>query len=268
MRRLFPVLGVLLLASCLTQPHRTAPYFLGVSTAEACGPVYVRNELKRLDDGNTYTIQWMPVTNTNSHVPGNAYIDADLSSNRWPVSRFHLDLAVDGSNYTRRIGYGVQTSKDGMYGEMVWSPPLDYSLLSETARIRAVGLDGQAFHWTRTNFPTDFQAGQFITSAEFTIAGIDCLVPDGTDLTYHNAPLQIVWRQAGAGSVVNVYWITPTTVSQWAQHPLVTLSNCVCGTNTVIVNNTIPTAASVELVFISKSDPNIIGYSQTFDVEP
>jgi len=250
------VICLVIVAGCLHTPQRQPPYILGVPMAEAApGTVYIRHALKSADDGNTYTIRWSSQTNWPGLTP------------EWPVARFHIDLAVDGSNYTRRIAYGVQTDKARLAGEFVWSPPLDYSLLSECARIRAAGLDGQPFP-VDVGYPPARPIGGYITSAPFVLAGIDCVAPAAGGVVYHNAPMTVTWRQAGAGVSISIYWITPETVSTWSSQILATYTNAVCGTNTFTCNAAMPEAVAARLVLVSNADPLIIGYSQTFIVEP
>lgn len=258
----------LLFAGCSTDSGPNGKRFvLGVPTAGAQDKVYLRHDAKMAHDGNTYSIRWGAMTNTNSSIPHPLY-DAELATNRWPVKRNHIDLSLDGgATWVRRIGFGVQIDKDRLNGEMMWSPPEDYTLLSTNARLRIVTLDGEMFG-TGTNYPFDIPPGRYIQSDQFTIAGIGVLYPDAESVWYSGSPNVLQWSQAGAGSDISAYWVTPGTVSAYTNHLIGRWTNCVEGFNQQDATITAPPSPEVRIVLRSMQDMAIIGYSPVFTLEP
>lgn len=253
-----------LFSGCRTEPGPHGQrYVIGIQTAEAADPVYLRHDAKSVADGNTYTIWWMAMTNANSDVPYPPY-DAVLSNNRWPVQRNHIDLSIDGGGtWTRRIGYGVEIDRGRVSGQMVWSPPPDYSLLTTNARLRIVTLDGDQFG-SGTNYPFDVTPGQAIMSDVFTLAGIDVVAPGRSAAWYTTFPAEVRWRAAGAGSVCDVWWVTP-----YASGFIARVTNAPDAPTNVCVIEAVsmPAAPEVQIAVRSVSDPAIVGYSATFSVE-
>lgn len=263
------IIALLVIGGCSTIPWTGPRYILGTPTAEA-GTVYLHHDGKMSEDGNTYTIRWSCMTNCNSALQSERdRVDPILATNRWPVRRNHIELSLDGgSNWTRRIGYGVQTDNGRLAGEYVWSPPEDYSLLTTTACLRMTDLDGQPCG-NGTNYGFDIPPGQYIQSAQFTIAGIAVVVPGAGDVWYSgNYSQEITWRQAGAGADIACYWITPDTASTYTNNLLSRWTNCVDGVNTRLITTTMPAAPQVEIVLRSMTDMQIIGYSGVIVVDP
>jgi hypothetical protein len=230
-------------------------------------PVYLWHEAKYREDGNTYTITMCAITNTANVDPESPYV-ADIQATRWPVHRTHVDLSLDGGRtWPRRIGNGVQMDRDRVSATMVWSPPLDWSLLTTNAMLRATQLDGQPFPAREPAMPYDVPAGQYVKSAPFVIAGIQCLSPTNGQIVYAGESYPLRWRQAGAGETIRLYWITPDTVDSYTNNLIVTLTNCVeMATNSQAV--TMPAAIGVsKLLFISESDPALHGYSGVISIE-
>jgi hypothetical protein len=222
---------------------------------------------KRERDGNTYTIEFMSSTNV-SYAPGMPEYDDMVTyclTNRWPAKRNHIDLSIDnGTNYIRRIGYGIPVSASRYGGEMKWSPPKDFSLLTEQAKLRITNLNGSPFDNGPTNFACNVPPGKYVESFGFALCGAVIDAPAWNAITYYTGPLTMTFRQAGGGAVWNVGWIAPDDLHF---HTMGTLSNVVAGLNTVTISNSIPRAPEVELVIWSASDRVIKGYSKPFAVE-
>lgn len=270
MRKMTIVLGTMLVAGCATQHPAWPPRWQLMSPADAGetnAPVYIWHEAKYQEDGNTYNIQFMAITNTTHVDPDSPYV-GDIQSNRWPVVRTHIDLSLDGgATWPRRIGYGIKRDPGGVGATFVWSPPLDWTLLTTNAVLRATDLAGQPFAARDPAMPYDVPAGHYVTSAAFTIAGIQCLSPTNGQIVFANEPYTVHWRQAGAGDRIRLHWITQTTVSRYTNQVITVLSNCVeMATNTATV--TMPAAVGEsKLLFISESDPALHGYSGVISIE-
>lgn len=223
---------------------------------------------KRERDGNTYTIEFFSSTNAPLQNTGNQEWD-DISTyirtNRWPAKRNHIDLSIDnGTNYIRRIGYGIPVSASRYGGEFKWSPPKDFSLLTEQAKLRITNLDGSCFDNGPTNFACNVPPGKYVESFGFALCGAVIDAPTWGQITYYTGPLTMTFRQAGGGAVWNVGWITEADQNF---HPMGTISNVVAGVNTVTISNSIPRAAEVELVIWSASDRVVRGHSKPFEVD-
>ncbi len=219
-----------LVASCQTdkkQPDRKQPA-KPFKVTVAPKPVLGTSSFQ----GNTYTITGYACGITNG-------LPADLV---WP-KRVHIDLSVDGgSNYTRRIGYGVPS--DGTWVNYEYSLPWwDRTLLTENAKLRMTNLEGTTLG----------------TSFIFTIAGIGVTSPAQGDVITPGTFIDLTWYQYGAGSEVEMGYITPSNET-WA--PFMTWSNCVAGVNTVSWQVTLPSGLSqAKLVLRSVLHPANIGYS-------
>lgn len=266
MRKAALILVALVLSGCVSAPPHWPPRWqIGTPQAEGA-PVYLQHFAKQAEDGNSYHIQFFAITNTANVDPSSPYA-ADIATNRWPVKRTHVDLSLDGgATFTRRIGYGITADDGRIGGEFVWSPPLDYSLLSTNAVLRATNLDGNPFPSRDPAKPYDVPAGQYPTSPPFVIAGIQCLAPTG-GIVWASTPCTVKWRQAGGGQVVKLHWITPTTTAGYSTQIVATLSNCVeLATNSASVTMPPPQGTS-KLLFISSSDPALNGYSQDISIE-
>lgn len=172
------------------------------------------------------------------------------TTNRIPVRRIHVDLSIDGgSNYVRRIAYGIPVNSDRQSFDYTYSlPPNDRTMLTERARLRFTDMEG--------NF--------FGRSAIYTIAGIYGVYPDTGDTLAGGSNYEVEWFQSGGRPETEIGYITPDNV---VPVPLITASNAVFGHNAILLQLAIPPLAQVKLVFRSVSDPNIIGYSGIFAVE-
>lgn len=273
-RNLASVMMLALLSGCVSTPDTWAPrYQIGVPQADAApapGTVYLRHDAKMREDGNTYTISYIAMTNSNSDVLDDPIVqaaNADLATNRWPLKRMHIDLSLDGGQtWPHRIGYGV--APGGPFGELVWSPPEDYSLLTTNARLRLTTLDGAMFGHRGDGTPYDVPEGQYLMCEPFTIAGATITAPEADSLHYVGFPLDVTWLQAGCGDIMTLMWITQETATNAINQVIAVFSNCVEGVNTRTIDLTIPPAVQVKLVLHSRSDPAIIGYSGIIDVEP
>lgn len=268
---------ILILGGCVTQ-HPSIPtrYHLGVPVAAAQelqsyqGVVLLGSTAreKRADDGNTYTIDWYSVTNSNSDATDDPLVieaNADLATNVWPKYRMHLDLSVDGgATWPRRIGYGVQTPKGSISGDFVWSPPDDYSLLTTNARLRLVSLDGAPVRGLNTGAPYDVGTNG-VRSALFPIVGAVIDAPATGATLYPDTPCEITFRQVGAGESVNLYWVTPTTNGL-----LQTFTNVVNGSNTRSIWLPVDLPVADQMMFCVRgvAHPVVIGYSGVFEVQP
>ena len=295
MRRELTLACLLIMGGCVTvhqQPGMAPRLQLSVPTAEAADNVrvdyhcpqghdcvtwtnipvlpercYLDLPEKRERDGNTYTIEFMSMTNVSENTGDPDYdnILTYVRTNRWPTKRNHIDLSIDnGTNYIRRIGYGIPTSVSRLGGEFAWSPPRDYALLTEQARLRITNLDGLPFDNGPTNFVCNQRPGQYVESFAFALCGAVIDAPESAAITYYTGPLTMTVRQAGGGSIWDVGWIAP---DDQAFHPMTTVSNIMAGINTIQISNSIPRAAQVELVIWSQADRAIRGYSQPFEVD-
>ena len=229
--RLFFLVGPLLAACLFASCHTTSgkkpsvwPYQVKVAPKPLLGTSSFQ--------GNVYTITGYAAGITNG-------LPADLV---WP-KRVHIDLSVDGgSNYTRRIGYGVPS--DGNYVNYEYSLPWwDRSLLTENAKLRMTNLEGT-------------KLGE---SFAFTIAGFWVTVPADGDVLVPGTFVDLAWIQAGCGSEIEMGYITPENET-WS--PFVTFSNCVAGANSISWQVALPGGLTeAKLVLRSVSHPAIIGYS-------
>lgn len=272
MRR-FWIASLLLVSGCCTPTPPVLPSRYSISVpmamgAPAPGTVWLRHDAKMEEDGNTYTIKFFAASNTQGLEPGSIYYQ-DIQTNRWPYKRGHIDLSLDGGEtWPRRIAYGVNTDPDFRGGEFLWSPPMDYSLMSTQAVLRITNLGGAPFPSRVPSMPYDLPPGKYVTSGKFTIAAIRVAIPFAGQISYSSTPCAIRWMQSGGGESVSVYWITPETVNNWKNQRLTTFTNCV-----EMVEQerlvTMPSAshAAMRLVMMSESDPNLVGYSQIFSVE-
>lgn len=173
-----------------------------------------------------------------------------LATNRIPVRRVHVDLSLDGgSNYSRRIAYGIPVNADRLSFDYTYSLDwTDRTLLTERARLRFTDMEGNFF-------------GQ---SAVYTIAGIYGIFPAAGDTLVGGSNYEIEWFQSGGRPETEISYITPDNV---IPTPLATMSNAVFGHNAMLMQLAIPALPEVKLVFRSVSDPNIIGYSGIFEVQ-
>lgn len=257
---------VLVVGGCLTQsPVVPARYQLSVPMACAVtasgdyineqGAVLIGDSArgKQAADGNTYTLRWFA-----------AHSVPELATNIWPVFRMHMDLSIDGgSNWIRRIGYGLQTPKGQVDGEFVWSPPNDYRLLTINAVLRLVDLDGRPFRGDTSLPSTPGTNG--VWSPTFAILGSVVDAPAAGATLYPDTPINIIWRQVGGGDNANLYWVTPSTNGF-----LATFDNVVNGTNNraIWLPVDLPVAEQMRFCIRGVEYPSIIGYSGTFQVIP
>ena len=256
-----------------TCPQGHATYYY--TNMHIAGESVYLNQPFRDGTGNSYTMRFFVMTNNNSTLPppDDPLYDtavahaAYLATNRWPNYRQHFDLSLDGgSNYTRRIGYGVQRDPSRVGGEFIWSPPNDTTLLTEHAVIRMTDLDGRPFDNGSTNYPFNLPPGQYVKSYEFAIRGGYVTSPAEYDFVYTNAEMTVSFFQTGGGEAWEVAWLTPA--DPYA-HPLVTLSNCLGGVvNSTNIICTIPAAPEVRLLVRSCADPALSFQSKSFSVEP
>lgn len=263
---------LMLVTGCVAPYDGHMRYSIGVPVAVADGgaPVYLRNDAKAFADGNTYLIEYIAMTNCNSNATNDQQVqqyNADLATNRWPYKRMHMDLSLDGgTTFAHRIGYGVQPG--GPFGEFWWSPPEDYDLLSTNAVIRLCTLDGGPLLLPTNGAPYDTLPSTYLESGRFIIAGAQIQSPADGDLYYSGFPCTVTWRQAGGGPIMTLYWLTPSTEDAVLDHVIQVFSNCVDGINSREINLDFPPAETVKLVIRSHHDPNVIGYSGIFMLEP
>ena len=206
-------------------------------------------------DGNSYPIQWFAATNVNY---------AELRTNCWPQYRMHLDLSIDGgATWIRRLGYGLQTPRSSLGGEMTWSPAADYDLLTTNAVLRLVTLKDQPFAGPQTGRPYDIDPTNGIRSRTFCIAGAHIDSPMGSDILCNDTGTEVIFRQVGAGDVVTLHWVTPT-----ANGYLGTYSNIVGGVNTIAfwIPPDVPAAPQMKFCIRGVQHASIIGYSQAFEM--
>lgn len=276
MRKAWVVI-MLVIGGCVTD-HPVIPtrYHLGapVACAQELQPLQKvvligeTAEQKRVADGNTYSIDWFAMTNSNSNATNDPMViaaNAELVTNRWPKFRMHMDLSLDGGvTWPHRIGYGLQTPRGGIGNEFSWSPPDNYSLLTTNAMLRLVGLDDQPFRGYYNGASYDVGTNG-IQSGMFAIIGAVIDSPVGGDTLYPDTPASITFRQVGAGDSVNLYWVTPST-NGFIQ----TLTNVINGTNTreIMLPADLPIAEQMRFCVRSIPHPVVVGYSPIFSVYP
>lgn len=269
---------LLAIGGCVsTSPLIPPRYQLGISTAEAAvdpwGVVLIGSSAtgKSQEDGNTYTITWFAMTNSNSNATNSPDViaaNADLATNSWPNYRVHLEMSINGGQtWPFRIGYGVQTPRGSLGSEFMWSPPNDYALLTTNAQLRMVDLDGNIFRGTVRGVPYDVSTNGLI-SGLFAIAGSTIDSPQADAILYTDTPESITWRQVGGGTEADLYWLTPDSMGADATHLVTVLSNVVDGVNvhSFQMPSNIPPGPSVRFCVRGKKYPVIIGYSSTFEV--
>lgn len=270
MIRRLSILCLLLVSGCMsTAPVIPPRWQITVPNAAAAnmpkGTIWLRHDGKQAEDGNCYSIILFAVTNPCA----DEAMSADLATNRLPVGRFHIDLSIDGgSNWTRRIGYGVQADTNMVAVELVWSPPEDYSLMTTNARLRAVTLDNGPFPHRTPQMPYDLPAGRYPISSPFAIVGATIDTPAAGTILWQGNSASLTWRQCGGGAVWDLYWLTPTSAGIDVSHWLTTVSNVVEGANSKIVSLNVPVAEHMKLAIVSQAHPSIIGYSGIFTVDP
>ena len=261
---------LLVMGGCISPAIYPARYQIGIPQAngESFIPaaVLLHNDLSQ--NGNTYTIQICAMTNTSSMAPGD-YAN-DILTNRWPPRRFHLELSVDGgSNWSRRIGYGVQFDEARVECDFIWSPREDYSMLTTNAVLRAIPLEGVTWPTRYPAMPYDLPEGKVPESFPFSIGGAIITNIISGSILWQGSQTTINWIQQCAGPVMDLYWLTPTDAEVDMSHWITTISNCVDGAvNSKVISLNVPVADQVELVLISQADPRLHGYSQPFTVDP
>jgi hypothetical protein len=161
-----------------------------------------------------------------------------LITNRWP-KRVHINLATDGTNFSRRIGYGVPT--DDIRHELRYEyalPYWDYSLITTNARIQI----------------TDLAGTQWCLSQPYSIAGLYFIEPAAGATLVNGAPVDIVWYQVEGLPVVNLGYI----VQGGEFTVLQTISNVVAGSNTYNwIATGLPATNAIRLGLQSVSDLTI-----------
>ena len=259
------ILVMLIVGGCVFTPPMIPPrYQIGVPSANAATPgtVYLQGVY------SSYTISVCAMTN-NTHLDPSSPYYADIATNRWPSKRFHIDLSLDGgSNWTRRIGYGVQFDAAQVNCDFIWSPPIDYTMLTTNAVIRATNLDGGPWPARTPARPYDLPEGKYPMTYPFPIVGAVIDSPAADSIQFRGEGTTINWRQVGGGTVYDLYWLTPDSAGADFSHWITTISNVVHGANTKIVSLNTIAAPAVRLAIISQSDPNVIGYSGIFTVDP
>ncbi|MEI6165920.1 MAG: hypothetical protein WCS52_01880 [bacterium] len=266
------IVMMLVFGGCATTPPPSiipARFQIGVPQANGENAVIIRGDDP---NGNVYTVPIFAITNTacmdtNSPVGMAAY--NDISTNKWPSKRFHLELSLDGgSNWNRRIGYGVQFDEARIHCDFQWSPPQDYNLMTTNAMIRATTLDGGTWPARSPRRPYDLPDGEYPHTDIFTIGGAVMTAPAGGSIQWQGNGTVITWRQLGAGPVMNLYWMTPDSSGVDMTHWITTISNCVDGVNSKTISLNVPEADAMRLVLISVYDQRIHGYSAVFTVDP
>jgi hypothetical protein len=262
------ILALALIGGCVsTSPIIPPRYQVGIPSADAAtndpvaGTVYLGRVFK------SYTIPIVAITN-NANIDPESPAYLDIATNRWPARRTHVDLSLDGgATWPHRIGYGVQFDAARIEANLVWSPPDDYSLMTTNARLRAVPLDGSPWPQRTPPAPYDIPPGSYPMSGRFSIVGAVIDEPAGGILWRGNSAT-LRWRQLGGGTVYDLYWLTPDSAAIDMVHWVTSISNVVDGVNTKVISLNVPAAPQVRLALVSASDQWIIGYSQTFTVDP
>ena len=254
---------MLIVGGCATSPVFPPRWQLTVPVAESAQssdePVYLGRVYK------SYGIKFIAMTNACA----DADISADMATNRLPARRFHIDLSIDGgSNWIRRIGYGVQADASMVQAELQWSPSRDYSLLTTSAMVRATNLDGQPWPSRTPLRPYDLPPGKYPVSFTFPIVGAIITAPAAGSIQWRGEGVDITWRKVGGGAVWDLYWITPDSEGVDFSHWITTISNVVDGVNSKRVSLNAPVADQLQLYIISQADPNLLGSSPIFTVDP
>ena len=116
--------------------------------------------------------------------------------------------------------------------------------------------------------PYDLPEGRVPTSAPFPIVGAVIDTPAAGTIQWRGEGVDLTWRQLGGGSVYNLYWLTPDSYGNDVSHWITTISNVVQGVNTTVISLNVPAADQVKLAVVSVEDPDLIGYSGIFTVDP
>jgi len=222
-------------------------------------------------DGNCYSIRFFVMTNDNCNSPlgedplHDSYHEY-LRTNYWPSFRNHMDLSIDGgSNFIRRIGYGIQRDATKYGGEFIWSPPRARSILTEQAVLRMTDLDGRPFDNGDTNMPFNLRPGEYVKSYPFAIRGGYIVYPVTGSILYNGVDFTLKFFETGGGPVWDMGWLTQADPNF---HLMNTFSNVVGGvTNTLVTTCTIPLAPEVRVVFWSHADRAMTFQSESFSVE-
>lgn len=263
-KHLHLILALSLAGGCIsTSPVIPTRYQVLTPEATAGNAIVIRGD----DPDNSYIISVMAVTNTAGISPGDPAI-ADIATNQWPSKRFHIDLSIDGQQTWRRIGHMVQFDNPRLACDFVWSPPEDYSLMSTNAYIRTVVPEGLTWPVRSPPMPYDLAPGTVPTAGPFTIGGATILSPEAGTIQWRGTSTSVQWHSVGAGSVVSLYWLTPTSMGVDVSHWITTISNNVDGISSRVISLNAPVADAIKLVLVSHSDPRIHGYSGAFIVDP
>lgn len=266
MKRLLTIL-LLIAAGCATVPPPVLVnrYTLGTPQADVGGNegrVYLG------DIYHSYTVTVHAHTN-NADIDPDSPAYLDIATNRWPAKRCHVELSLDGgSNYVRRIGYGVQFGPDRVSADLVWSPPRDYTLLTTNAVLRAILLDEGPWPVRVPAMPYDIKPGCYPVSSSFPIRGATITSPEAGSIQWEGEGTTVTFRQSGGGSVFNLYWMTPPGGDLDTAHWITAWSNVVEGVNSKVISLNVPPAPALILAVVSAADPMVRGYSGVFTVDP
>jgi len=161
-----------------------------------------------------------------------------LLTNRWP-KRVHINLTTDGSNFTRRIGYGVPTDEIRHELRYEYAVPFwDFSLLTTNARIQI----------------TDLAGSQICLSAPYSIAGLTITAPAAGATLVDGTTVDIEWFQVEGLPNVTLGYI----VQGGEFTTLTTITNAVSGSNTYTWTiSGLPVTNAVKLGLQSVSDLTI-----------
>jgi len=130
--------------------------------------------------GNIFTIAGFAVTNRPDSIA------------RWP-KRVNINLAIDGSNFTRRIAYGIPTQDDRLTLNYDYAMPWwDLSMITTTAMLQV----------------TDLAGTQLCRSKRFCIGGLYVTSPKTGDTLVNTVATDIEWVQVGGLPVANLGYIT------------------------------------------------------------
>jgi len=239
---------------------------IGVPQANAADK-YAAVIIRSDNPENSYTITACAITN-NSYISPSDPAYVDIATNRWPSRRVNIDLSLDGGvTWPRRIGYMVNFDSARVRCDLAWSPPLDFSLLTTNAYVRATLPDGLDWPQRSPAKPYDLPIGTVPMAGPFTIGGAVITYPSGGVLWQGNQ-VNLQWTQVGSGPVMSLYWLTQTDAGMDITHWITTISNAVHGANSHVISLNVPVADQLELVLVSASDPRIHGYSHPFTVDP